>query len=265
MIKLGTQNTPNNSGAQVEHVSPTNSISGKTDYSVGINWGISAAFAFSKSPNANVTGSVNLSKNWTYSIPDLGSTFSYNGNSPKWEYVAGTIPKGHNKTPDTHDIARDIMRTDCTVGHSWVWKIPNANETYKFTSKTWIDIQGFWFKHGFFKGKTHYRTQSSKSSVTFELLPPPRYKQEWIMQMDPYDRETSDYLKELFPDYWGASFALYTVEANDRTAIRNKIDDMVYILQCNRLALVKKGVKPFTLYWKQVRSILPEYHYEFNL
>lgn len=265
MVKLGTQNTPSVSDAQVEHVSPTNSISGKTDYSVGINWGISAAFAFSKSPNASVTGSVNLTKNWTYSIPDLGSTFSYNGNSPKWEYVAGTIPKGHNKTPDTHDIARDIMRKDCTVGHSWVWKIPDANTTYKFTAKTWIDLQGFWFKHGFFKGKTHYRTQSTNNSVSFELLPPPRYKQEWMMEMYPYDKETADYLKELFPEYWGLSFSLYVVEENDRTTIRSRIDDMIYVLQCNRLVLSAKGVKSFTLRWKQLRSILPEYTYDFYL
>ena len=63
-----------------------------------------------------------MSKSWTHSIMDLEMDFTYNGNKPKWVYKAGVLPRltKDSKYDWRHDFAKPILRSDCTMGHSWM-------------------------------------------------------------------------------------------------------------------------------------------------
>ena len=53
---------------------------------------------------------------------DLEMDFTYNGNKPKWVYKAGVLPRltKDSKYDWRHDFAKPILRSDCTMGHSWM-------------------------------------------------------------------------------------------------------------------------------------------------
>lgn len=253
MTRLMTQTEFSNDGVTVEHISPANNMSGVTNYTEDITWSLDAAFVASKDSHASLNGGVKMSKSWTYSIPDLGLTFSYNKNKPKWEYVAGVLPKKQKNgivNAPKHELAKPILRTDCTVGHSWIWKLANANSTYSFTSKVSVDLQGLFRYEGDYK--THYETATTDDCKTITLNPPPRYEQKWIVQLVPYSKDTADFLSKYFG--WSESFSLYTVEENDRTAIDAHIAEMERVLNTNEKVLKDANIKTFTLSWKLLDS-----------
>ena len=254
MTRLITQTEFSNDAVSIEHVSPANNMSGVTNYTENITWSLDAAFVASKDTRASLNGGVKMSKSWTHSIPDLGLTFSYNKNKPQWVYAAGVYPKvykyGAFKTRVKHDVAKPILRTDCTVGHSWIWKIGNANSTYSFKSRVNVDLQGLFKVSGGFSNA--YKTFTNENIKTITLNPPPRYEQKWIVEMVPYNKDTADYLTKYFG--WNASFSLYTVEKDDRNGIDTHISEMERILNTHKEGLKDAGIGSFTLNWKLLDS-----------
>lgn len=256
MSNFGAQTQFSNNTATVEHISPANSLKGESTYTENLTWSIETAYVLTK-PEIELTGGVKMSKSWTHSIMDLEMDFTYNGNKPKWVYKAGVLPRltKDSKYDWRHDFAKPILRSDCTMGHSWIWKISNASETYSFSSKTWISIQGLYIdlKKGHQKG-SKYKTFTTEDSKSLNLAPPARYKQEWIMTISPYNENTERVMKTYFPDYWLPAFSLYTVKEDDKDAIDIQIAATTSAISDNTALLEDNKVESFTLNWKPLHG-----------
>ena len=256
MSNFGAQTQFSNNTATVEHISPANSLKGESTYTENLTWSIETAYVLTK-PEIELTGGVKMSKSWTHNIMDLEMDFTYNGNKPKWVYKAGVLPRltKDSKYDWRHDFAKPILRSDCTMGHSWIWRISNASETYSFSSKTWISIQGLYIdlKKGHQKG-SKYKTFTTEDSKTLNLAPPARYKQEWIMTISPYNENTERVMKTYFPDYWLPAFSLYTVKEDDKDAIDIQIAATTSAISDNTALLEDNKVESFTLNWKPLHG-----------
>ena len=256
MSNFGAQTQFSNNTATVEHISPANSLKGESTYTENLTWSIETAYVLTK-PEIELTGGVKMSKSWTHNIMDLEMDFTYNGNKPKWVYKAGVLPRltKDSKYDWRHDFAKPILRSDCTMGHSWIWRISNASETYSFSSKTWISIQGLYIdlKKGHQKG-SKYKTFTTEDSKTLNLAPPARYKQEWIMTISPYNENTERVMKTYFPDYWLPAFSLYTVKEDDKDAIDIQIAATTSAISDNTALLEDNKVESFTLSWKPLHG-----------
>ena len=256
MSNFGAQTQFSNNTATVEHISPANSLKGESTYTENLTWSIETAYVLTK-PEIELTGGVKMSKSWTHNIMDLEMDFTYNGNKPKWVYKAGVLPRltKDSKYDWRHDFAKPILRSDCTMGHSWIWRISNASETYSFSSKTWISIQGLYIdlKKGHQKG-SKYKTFTTEDSKTLNLAPPARYKQEWIMTISPYNENTERVMKTYFPDYWLPAFSLYTVKEDDKDAIDIQIAATISAISDNTALLEDNKVESFTLNWKPLHG-----------
>lgn len=256
MSNFGAQTQFSNNTATVEHISPANSLKGESTYTENLTWSIETAYVLTK-PEIELTGGVKMSKSWTHNIMDLEMDFTYNGNKPKWVYKAGVLPRltKDSKYDWRHDFAKPILRSDCTMGHSWIWRISNASDTYSFSSKTWISIQGLYIdlKKGHQKG-SKYKTFTTEDSKTLNLAPPARYKQEWIMTISPYNENTERVMKTYFPDYWLPAFSLYTVKEDDKDAIDIQIAATTSAISDNTALLEDNKVESFTLNWKPLHG-----------
>ena len=256
MSNFGAQTQFSNNSATVEHISPANSLKGESTYTENLTWSIETAYVLTK-PEIELTGGVKMSKSWTHNIMDLEMDFTYNGNKPKWVYKAGVLPRltKDSKYDWRHDFAKPILRSDCTMGHSWIWRISNASDTYSFSSKTWISIQGLYIdlKKGHQKG-SKYKTFTTEDSKTLNLAPPARYKQEWIMTISPYNENTERVMKTYFPDYWLPALSLYTVKEDDKDAIDTQIAATISAISDNTALLEDNKVESFTLNWKPLHG-----------
>lgn len=253
MVQLATQVEFSDSRVEVEEASPANNISDVTNYSEGFDWGIDAGLSLGKDPLFNIGGSFSFSKSWSYDIEHLGMTFSYNGNRPKWDYQAGILPDTHfGLFHITHDIASPIMRNDCTVGQSWIWKIKDASGSYKFTSTTWLGIQGFYLEEHVFSTSAVYKTHISKDTRSFTLNAPPRYEQKWIMMVTPSDGNVKEFFQTYFPEYGDQAFSVYVVEKDDRSSIDARINMVKNRIKTNQVVLENEGITSFKISWKPV-------------
>ncbi len=254
MTKVGTQVSFSKEDVELSNASPANNISGQTSYKEGMEWSLNTSFVASAKPHASISGGVKISKEWTHDIPDLLLTYQRNKNKPKWEYTASDLPKAkEKKNRIVHDFAKEILRNDCQVGHSWIWKISNADTTYSFTTDMQVDLQGLWIDNGK-KLKQGYKTFTNKNKTTITLLPPPRYQQEWIMRMTPNNKAAFESLEKTFQNYWVENFSLYTVEQNDRNAIDNWIKDLKEVIEKNPQSIKNLGLGEFTLTWKLLKE-----------
>ncbi len=264
MYQFSTEHSFSNRSVNIEQVSPVNSTSGSSTYTHGFDWSLNSALTFSKDPSLGIGGGVSFSKSWSYDIPDLKMTHSQNGNAPKWGYTAGTRPTSHFGVYVTHTTAKPILRTDCIVSHSWIWKMPNASGTYSFTTNANVRLQTLGYNVGFFKTHPYYNTKSVNCKQTFQLAPPPRYVQEWIMSYTPYSNDVQTTLERQFPKYWKLAFDLPVVTLNDRTMIDNRINTLINLLNNNRSTLHDKKIDKLNITWKLLNSSEAYRTYEYK-
>lgn len=211
--------------AHLDHASPINTI-GSSSFSEGTSWSLSASFV-----NPNLSGSVSMSKSYTYSVSDLKMVYTKNGStgSPKWEYMETSKPK---LTATSHGQCKDIQKLDADFDYCWIWRVENANSQYSFQGITTIEMEGVWrnIKN---HSKRGYKRFATTSSHNVTLPQPPRYAQEWKMFMLPTNNEAFNNLKAEFPDYFKSSFPLYTITANDTKEITKWIDKVSAVINAN--------------------------------
>ncbi len=259
MTGMSAEVSFSDNAVEMSNVSPANDISGQTSYKESVEWSLNSGFVASANPHMSISGGVKMNKEWTHSIPDLKLTYKRNKNKPKWQYTAGVLPKAwlHRgvfgvPTGWRHDQAKDILSSDCEVGHTWIWKIKDAKNTYSFKTDMQVDLQGMWVERN--GSKKGYKTFTNKNSKTITLLAPPRYEQEWIMRMTPNNKEAFESLEKTFKNYWVENFSLYTVEKNDRKAIDSWIRDLKEVIEKNPQSISNVGLGEFTLTWKPLKE-----------
>ena len=142
--------------------------------------------------------------------------------------------------------------------------MPSASGTYSFTTDTYVRLQTLAYTVGFFKTNPYYNTKTGNSKQTFQLAPPPRYVQEWIMSYTPYSNDVQTTLEKQFPKYWTLAFDLPVVSINDRTMIDNRINTLINLLNNNRSVLYDKSINKLNISWKLLNSPDVYHSYEYK-
>lgn len=256
--------------AIISNVSPQNDMSGSTSYTSGINWSLTGAFI-----TPNISSGFSISNSKSYSIPDIKKQYQQSGNNPSWTYTATTHPDaamkmGVFKELDwEHGQAKEIYRSDITLGHIWIWEVKNASKQYFTKSNINVSLEGLAIGRHKKKRKniTRRKVFQTEHSHCITLPQPPRFEQQWTMDMEPDNKAAFDRLKESFPNSWIETFPLYTTTKDDRKCIDAHIQTLIRNLETNPRKVKNAGITgDFTLVWKELNSTsdYKSYTYKFN-
>lgn len=190
--------------SSIEKYSPMNSI-GSSDVTHGFSYGFDGGLYLSKDPALNLGFSISWDSSTTRTVSDLVIEASSYEGIGKWNYVGQNMPNAYFNAVKTnsHSFAPEIMRSECLVDHSWIWKVPNSSGSYRLFDETTVTTTIMYHTVGFLKCHTHYVNLDTKKRVSFLMSTPPRYEQKWTMHVKPSINE--DIIRKLHEKYWSAS------------------------------------------------------------
>jgi len=160
--------------------------------SIGLSWGTSVAkFSPDLAATANLTTSGEVS--WTYKGGRPGT---------HWEFA----------DIGEHDLAASILKNTCTLHQAWIWSVPafgqgvvHLNGNFQATDEWLSIIEDIAETHEVYFGT------GIETNWTYDIVVPPQYKQQWAMTMDPYSKDTEEYLiSRLGADYYWTNSYFFT-------------------------------------------------------
>ena len=225
-------------GVAVEKYSPKNSI-GSVDKTDGFSYGFDGAFYLAKEPSASLGFSVSWDTSTTQSIDDLEIITSTANGIPEWRYVGQNLPEAYyNLFYDTsHSEAPSIMRRECEVDQSWIWKVPNPTGSYRLFDETKITTAVMYYENGFFEVYAQYANNATTKRVSFLMMPPPRSQQKWMMNVAPYSEELNSMLATTHSRFWKKDdheFTMNDSSQDSRITIEQFINDFKRDLNSKR-------------------------------
>ena len=225
-------------GMVVEKYSPKNSI-GSVDKTDGFSYGFDGGLCFAADPYVNVGFSVSYDTSTTQSIDDLEIVASTVNGVPEWKYIGQNLPDSYFnlvKEP-SHSEAPSIMRRECEVDQSWIWKVPNPSGSYRLFDETEITTCVMYYTNGFFKTYANHVNQTTAKRVSFLMMPPPRCEQLWMMNVSPYSDELNSMLATTHSRFWNKEnheFKLSDTDEDSRITIEQFINDFQRDLNSKR-------------------------------
>lgn len=225
-------------GVAVEKYSPKNSI-GSVDKTDGFSYGFDGAFYLAKEPSASLGFSVSWDTSTTQSIDDLEIITSTANGIPEWRYVGQNLPEAYyNLFYDTsHSEAPSIMRRECEVDQSWIWKVPNPTGSYRLFDETKVTTAVMYYENGFFEVYAQYANNATTKRVSFLMMPPPRSQQKWMMNVAPYSDELNSMLATTHSRFWKKDdheFTMNDSSQDSRITIEQFINDFKRDLNSKR-------------------------------
>ena len=225
-------------GVVVEKYSPKNSI-GSVDKTDGFSYGFDGAFYLAKEPSASLGFSVSWDTSTTQTIDDLEIIASSTSGIPVWKYVGHNLPESfYNLFKTTsHSEAPAIMRRECEVDQSWIWRVPNPSGSYRLFDETKVSTAVMYYKNGFFQSYANYVNQETSKRVSFLMMPPPRCQQKWMMNVAPYSEELNSMLATTHSRFWKKDdheFTMNDSSQDSRITIEQFINDFKRDLNSKR-------------------------------
>ena len=225
-------------GVVVEKYSPKNSI-GSIDKTDGFSYGFDGAFYIAKEPSVSLGFSVSWDTSTTQSIDDLEIVASTANGSPEWRYVGQNLPEAYyNLFYDTsHSEAPSIMRRECEVDQSWIWKVPNPTGSYRLFDETKVTTAVMYYENGFFEVFAQYANNATTKRVSFLMMPPPRSQQKWMMNVAPYSDELNSMIATTHSRFWkkdNHEFTLNDTSEDSTISIEQFINDFQRDLKSKR-------------------------------
>ena len=225
-------------GVAVEKYSPKNSI-GSIDKTDGFSYGFDGAFYIAKEPSVSLGFSVSWDTSTTQSIDDLEIVASTANGIPEWRYVGQNLPEAYyNLFYDTsHSEAPSIMRRECEVDQSWIWKVPNPTGSYRLFDETKVTTAVMYYENGFFEVFAQYANNATTKRVSFLMMPPPRSQQKWMMNVAPYSDELNSMLATTHSRFWkkdNHEFTLNDTSEDSTISIEQFINDLQRDLKSKR-------------------------------
>lgn len=218
MHYIGIENNLTNDAQQpltVVGYDPENSTSGGATVTENFSMSLGGSMGCGTS-GPSASASIGLS--WGTSVakfsPDLTATANLTTNGKvSWTYT-GSRPCTHWETFDIgeHDLAASILKNTCTLHQAWIWSVPAFGKGVvhlegNFNAKDeWVTLWwGNWETHEIYFGP------DVTSTWTYDIVTPPQYKQQWAMTMDPYSKDTEEYLiSRLGADYYWTNSYFFT-------------------------------------------------------
>jgi hypothetical protein len=149
---------------------------------------------------------------------------------PEWKYVGQNLPEAyfHMFLMNSHSEAPSIMRRECEVDQSWIWRIPNPEGSYRLYDKTAVTTSIMYHDVGFLKAHSKYANQTTTKRVSFLMMPPPRSEQKWMMNVSPYSEELNSMLATTHSRFWkrdNHEFSLSDRTSDSRISIEQFVND----------------------------------------
>lgn len=236
MHYIGIENNLTNDAQQpltVVGYDPENSTSGGATVTENFSMSLGGSMGCGTS-GPSASASIGLS--WGTSVakfsPDLTATANLTTNGKvSWTYT-GSRPCTHWETFDIgeHDLAASILKNTCTLHQAWIWSVPAFGKGVvhlegNFNAKDeWVTLWwGNWETHEVYFGP------DVTSTWTYDIVTPPQYKQQWAMTMEPYSKDTEDYLiSHLGADYYWTNSYFFT-QKKDHTSADKDDEISVYV------------------------------------
>ena len=222
----------------VDKYSPKNSI-GSIDKTDGFSVGFDGGLFLAKDPGVNVGFSVSYDTSTSQTIDDLDIIASTASGVPEWKYVGKNLPEAYYNLfkPTSHSEAPSIMRRECEVDQSWIWKVPNPTGSYRLFDETKVTTSIMYYDIGFFEAFAKYANHTTTKRVSFLMMPPPRCNQLWMMNVSPYSDELNSMLASTHNRFWkkdNHEFNLSDTSEDSRISIEQFLNDFQRDLNSKR-------------------------------
>ncbi|MBO7242949.1 MAG: hypothetical protein J6V19_04715, partial [Alistipes sp.] len=128
----------------------------------------------------------------------------------------------------SHSDAPTIMRRECEVDQSWIWRVPNPQGSYRLYDETQVTTSLMYFTTSFFQAYANYVNCESIRRVSFLMMPPPRCQQLWMMNVAPYSEELNSMLATTHHRFWKTDdheFAMNDFTEDSRVSIEQFVND----------------------------------------
>ena len=234
-------------GVSVMDYAPKNSV-GSTDYSCGISYGFDGGLCFGTDTSLNLGMSISYDKSTSQTIEDLEIRASTKSGIPTWEYIGNNLPETHwGLTKNSHDIAPSIMTEECEVNQSWIWRVQNPTGSYCLYDETQVTTCILSYEEGFFKTYEVYNNCNTTKRVSFLMLPPPRYEQCWIRDVQPYSEAVNNLLGTLHSRFWNPNnYEIMIPDSSNESniSINQFINDFRQDLEDKKMIWYNRGLVP---------------------
>lgn len=231
----------------VMEYAPKNSV-GSTDHYCGISYGFDGGLSFGSETSWNLGMSVSYDKSTSQTIDDLEIKASTKSGIPTWQYIGNNLPGTHlGWSSNSHDIVPSIMSEECEVNQSWIWRVQNPTGSYCLYDETQVTTCILSFELGFFRTYEVYNDRTTTKRVSFLMLPPPRYEQCWIRDVQPYSEAVNNLLGSLHSRFWNSND--YEIRLPDSSmesdiTIKQFINDFRQDLQDKKMIWHNRGMVP---------------------
>lgn len=231
----------------VMEYAPKNSV-GSTDHYCGISYGFDGGLSFGSETSWNLGMSVSYDKSTSQTIDDLEIKASTKSGIPTWQYIGNNLPGTHlGWSSNSHDIVPSIMSEECEVNQSWIWRVQNPTGSYCLYDETQVTTCILSFELGFFRTYEVYNDRTTTKRVSFLMLPPPRYEQCWIRDVQPYSEAVNNLLGSLHSRFWNSND--YEIRLPDSSmesdiTINQFINDFRQDLQDKKMIWHNRGMVP---------------------
>ena len=230
--------------ASIKDISPTQIDKGSTTYTQTTHMSLSVAFL-----NPEIKGGLDMTNSVTRTIPDISTDFTLGKDaiSPQWSYAITQQPKIIKKIGSDiwqHDVAKPSYHSTFIVGHSWIWKVKHNDKTFSFDTHVTLNMEALWYDNVFCK--SGYHIFPNHIDVTYQLTPPSRYEQVWLMVMKERNDDDYNYMKEYVRNF-ESKFSLNTVKNDDRYEIGRRMDSIAKDLSTHKDIFLERKINPFQL------------------
>ena len=225
-------------GVAVKQYSPKNSI-GSIDKTDGFSYGFDGGLCMAKDPSVSLGFSLSWDTSTTQTIEDLEIIASTLNGVPEWKYVGHNLPDAfYNLILEcSHSEAPSIMRRECEVDQSWIWRVPNPTGSYRLYDETKVTTAIMYYTTGVLKAYANYANNETTKRASFLMMPPPRSQQMWMMNVNPYSDELNSMLAMTHSRFWNKDnheFALNDTTDDSRISIEQFINDFQRDLKSKR-------------------------------
>lgn len=244
----------------VEKYSPKNSI-GSTDHTSGFSYGFDGGFCMAKEPSVSVGFSISYDTSTTQTIDDLEIIASSKNGIPTWKYIGQNLPEAYyNLVKETsHSEAPTIMRRECEVDQSWIWRVPNPSGSYRLYDETQVVTTAMYYENENFEAHSNFVNSYTTKRVSFLMIPPPRSQQLWMMNVAPYSDELNSMLATTHSRFWKKDdheFKLNDTSDDSRITIEQFINDFQRDLNNKRHTWTNRNFKgKFTFSYYNVNDV----------
>lgn len=222
----------------VEKYSPQNSI-GSVDHSTGFSYGFDGGLYLASEPSVNLGFSISYDTSDTRTYDDLEIIASSMNGIPDWKYIGQNLPDAYYNLilPSSHSEAPSIMRRECEVDQSWIWKVPNPSGSYRLYDETNVVTTAMYYENEGFEAHSHFVNRTTTKRVSFLMMPPPRSQQYWMMNVAPYSDELNSMLSTTHNRFWkkdNHEFTLNDTTDDSRISIEQFLNDFKRDLNSKR-------------------------------